>query len=160
MAEVVPRLMPGLWITIKVSFISLLLAILIGISLGTVRAFSSGRNQLSWLLDSYVFFVRGTPIIVQIYGFFFILPEAGLRLDVFWIGVIALVFNSAGYQIEIARTAVQSVDSGQFDAALALGLGQRKTIWLIILPQAVRRMIPPVANEIWIFPSCNPSCPR
>ena len=146
--EVFPRLLPGLWVTVKVSLLSLLLAILIGIYLGTVRAFLSDRNPLSVLLDGYVFLVRGTPIIVQIYVFFFVLPEAGLRMDVFWIGVIALTFNSGGYQIEIARAAVLSVDRGQSEAALALGLSMRRTIWMVILPQAFRRMIAPVSNEM------------
>lgn len=148
MIEVFPRLLPGLWVTIEVSAISLTLATMIGISLGTSRAFMAARNPLAWTLDGYVFFVRGTPIIVQIYGFFFILAEMGLRLDVFWIGVLALTFNSAGYQIEIARAAVQSIDRGQFDASLALGMSRRRTIWLVILPQATRRMIPPITNEM------------
>ena len=148
MIEVFPRLLPGLWITIEISAISLALATMIGVCLGTSRAFMGAGNPLAWLLDAYVFFVRGTPIIVQIYGFFFLLPQAGIRLDTFWIGVMALTFNSAGYQIEIARAAVQSVDRGQFDAALALGLGRHRTIWLVILPQAFRRMIPPITNEM------------
>ncbi len=147
-AEVFPRLLPGLWVTIQISLLSLVLAILIGIYLGTVRAFLSDRNPLALILDGYVFFVRGTPIIVQIYVFFFVLPEAGLRMDVFWIGVLALTFNSGGYQIEIARAAVQSVDRGQFEAALSLGLSVRRTIWMVILPQAFRRMIAPVTNEM------------
>ena len=69
-------------------------------------------------------------------------------MDVFWIGVIALTFNSEGYQIEIARAAVQSVDRGQFEAALSLGLSVRRTIWMVILPQAFRRMIAPITNEM------------
>jgi len=148
MIEVFPRLLPGLWVTIKVSALSLAFAMLIGLGLGTLRAFMGSRNPARALLDAYVFFVRGTPIIVQIYGFFFLLPELGLRLDVFWIGIIALTFNSAGYQIEIGRAAVQSIDRGQFEGSIALGLTRRQTIWLVILPQAVRRMIPPVTNEM------------
>ena len=100
------------------------------------------------MLDAYVFFVRGTPIIVQIFVLFFLAPELGLRLDPYWVGIIALTFNSAGYQIEIGRAAVGSIGSAQFDASLALGLSRRKTIWLVILPQAVRRMIAPLTNEM------------
>ena len=148
MIEVFPRLLPGLWETIRISAVSLALATVIGVTLGTARAFMRPRNLLAWPLDAYVFFVRGTPIIVQIYAFFFLLPETGLRLDVFWVGVMALTFNSAGYQIEIARAAVQSVDKGQLDAALALGLGPRRAVRLVILPQAFRRMIPPITNEM------------
>ena len=148
MIEVFPRLLPALWTTIEISAISLALAMVIGIGLGVTRAFTTPRNAMTWFLDAYVFFVRGTPIIVQIYVLFFLAPELGLRIDVFWIGVIALTFNSAGYQIEIGRAAVQSVPVDQFDASLALGLSRRQTIWLVILPQAVRRMIAPLTNEM------------
>ena len=148
MIEVVPRLLPGLRTTIEVSAISLVLATLIGIWLGVIRAFTKARNPLNWVLDAYVFFVRGTPIIVQIFVLFFLAPELGLRLDPYWVGIIALTFNSAGYQIEIGRAAVGSIGSAQFDASLALGLSRRKTIWLVILPQAVRRMIAPLTNEM------------
>ena len=148
MIEVVPRLLPGLRTTIEVSAISLVLATLIGIWLGVIRAFTKARNPLNWVLDAYVFFVRGTPIIVQIFVLFFLAPELGLRIDPYWVGIFALAFNSAGYQIEIGRAAVGSVGSAQFDASLALGLSRRKTIWLVILPQAVRRMIAPLTNEM------------
>ena len=148
MIEVVPRLLPGLRTTIEVSAISLVLATLIGIWLGVIRAFAKARNPLNWVLDAYVFFVRGTPIIVQIFVLFFLAPELGLRIDPYWVGIFALAFNSAGYQIEIGRAAVGSVGSAQFDASLALGLSRRKTIWLVILPQAVRRMIAPLTNEM------------
>ena len=148
MIEVVPRLLPGLRTTIEVSAISLVLATLIGIWLGVIRAFTKARNPLNWVLDAYVFFVRGTPIIVQIFVLFFLAPELGLRIDPYWVGIFALAFNSAGYQIEIGRAAVGSIGSAQFDASLALGLSRRKTIWLVILPQAVRRMIAPLTNEM------------
>ena len=148
MIEVVPRLLPGLWTTIEVSAISLALATLIGIWLGVIRAFTRARNPLNWVLDAYVFFVRGTPIIVQIFVLFFLAPELGIRIDPYWVGIIALTFNSAGYQIEIGRAAVGSVGAAQFDASLALGLSRRQTIWLVILPQAVRRMIAPLTNEM------------
>lgn len=148
MIEVVPRLIPGLWTTIELSAISLALAMVIGIWLGVVRAFTRARNPINWVLDAYVFFVRGTPIIVQIYVLFFLAPEFGVKLHPFWIGVVALTFNSAGYQIEIGRAAVQSIATAQFDAAFALGLSRRQAIWLVILPQAVRRMIAPLTNEM------------
>lgn len=148
MIEVVPRLLPGLWTTIEVSAISLALAMLFGIWLGVVRAFSGARNPINWVLDAYVFFVRGTPIIVQIYVLFFLAPEFGITLDAFWIGIIVLTFNSAGYQIEIGRAAVQSILRAQFEGGYALGLSRRQTIWRVIVPQAVRRMIAPLTNEM------------
>lgn len=148
MIEAFPRLLPALWVTIEVSAVSLALAMVIGLSLGTTRTFLSRRNPLTWLMDAYVGLVRCTPIIVQIYAAYLLLPKAGIRLDVFWIGVIALTFNSAGYQIEIARAAIQSVNKGQGEAAAALGLHWWHAVRLVILPQAIRRMIPAVTNEM------------
>ena len=148
MIEAFPKLLPAFWVTIKVSAVSLALAMLIGLSLGTTRSFLTLRNPLTWLMDAYVGLVRCTPIIVQIYAAYLLLPKVGIRLDVFWIGVVALTFNSAGYQIEIARAAVQSVDKGQGEAADALGLHWWHAVRLVILPQAIRRMIPAVTNEM------------
>ncbi len=148
MIEALPRLLPAFGMTIKVSAISLALAVFIGLTCGTVRAFLANRNPLTWLMEAYVGLVRCTPIIVQIYAAYLLLPRIGIRLDVFWVGVIALTFNSVGYQIEIARAAIQSIDKGQREAAAALGLGWLHMICLVILPQAVRRMIPAVTNEM------------
>ena len=148
MIEALPKLLPALWVTIEVSAVSLALAMVIGLSLGTTRSFLERRNPLTWLMDAYVGLVRCTPIIVQIYAAYLLLPKAGIRLDVFWIGVVALTFNSAGYQIEIARAAIQSVDKGQGEAAAALGLHWWHAVRLVILPQAIRRMIPAVTNEM------------
>ena len=148
MLDALPRLLPAFWVTIEVSAISLALAMLLGLSCGTARAFLAKRNPLTWLLDAYVGLVRCTPIIVQIYAAYLLLPKIGIRLDVFWIGVIALTFNSAGYQIEIARAAVQSISKGQTEAATSLGLGWWHTIRLVVLPQAFKRMIPAVTNEM------------
>lgn len=148
MIEALPKLLPAFWVTIEVSAVSLALAMMIGLSCGTARAFLTRRNPLVWMLDAYVGLVRCTPIIVQIYAAYLLLPKFGLRLDVFWIGVIALTFNSAGYQIEIARAAIQSVDKGQGEAATSLGLHWWHAIRLVILPQAIKRMIPAVTNEM------------
>ena len=144
MIEVLPKLLPALWVTIEVSAVSLALAMMIGLSCGTARAFLTRRNPAVWVMDAYVGLVRCTPIIVQIYAAYLLLPKAGIRLDVFWIGVIALTFNSAGYQIEIARAAVK----GQGEAATALGLHRWHAVRLVILPQAIKRMIPAVTNEM------------
>ncbi len=101
--------MPGFGITIAASLLSLALALVIGMALGTARALLSKRHPVSVFADLYVGFVRGTPITVQIFGAYFLLPEIGIRLPVFLVGVIALTINSAGYQIEIARAAIQSI---------------------------------------------------
>lgn len=141
-----PRLLPGLWLTVQISLLSLAIASVIGLALGVLRA-ETRRRPLAWMIDFYVFLVRGTPILVQIYAAFFLLPLAGITLPPFWLGVVALVFNSAGYQIEIARAALLSVDRGQSDGAAALGLSRTRALRLVLLPQAVPRMLPALANE-------------
>lgn len=153
-----PRLAPGLWLTIQLSLTSLAIAAVIGLSVGMLRAeFDPSRRQgrrswlvgrpVIWAIDLYVFIVRGTPIIVQIYAAYFLLPLAGVKLPVFWVGIVALVFNSAGYQIEIARAAIRSVDAGQREGAFALGLRWSRVMRLVVLPQALPRMLPAFANE-------------
>lgn len=141
-----PRLLPGLWLTIQLSLLGLALATLIGLPLGVFRA---SRTTGIWarLVDLYVFVVRGTPILVQVYAAYFLIPMTGLSLSPFWTGIVALVFNSAGYQVEIARAAVLSIDDGQNDGGKALGLRPWQCLRLVVLPQAVPRMLPALANE-------------
>ena len=144
--EALPRLLPGLWLTVQLSVIGLTLAALIGLPLGVLRA-ELGRGVLTAVIDTYVFIVRGTPILVQVYAAYFLLPMAGLKLGPFWTGIVALVFNSAGYQIEIARASMRSIEVGQWEGAAALGLKRWSALRLVTLPQAFPRMLPALANE-------------
>ena len=114
MVEVFPRLLPPLWVTIKVSFISLFLAFFIGLLLGSFNSIYSRLNPINLVTRFYVWLVLCTPIIIQIYAAYLLLPKVGIRLDVFWVGVIALTFNSAGYQIEISRASISSIEKGQY----------------------------------------------
>ena len=115
MVEVFPRLLPPLWVTIKVSFISLFLAFFIGLFLGTINSIFSKFNPINLISRTYVWLVLCTPIIIQIYAAYLLLPKVGIKLDVFWIGVIALTFNSAGYQTEISRASISSIAKGQYE---------------------------------------------
>ena len=145
--EQMPRLLPGLIITIELSLIGFLIATILGVPLGVFRAYKP-PIIFTFVIDLYVFVVRGTPILVQIYAAYFLLPLMGIKLSPFWIGIVALTFNSAGYQIEIARAAILSIDNGQYEGAFSLGLGKMRTLLSIILPQAFLRMLPPMANEM------------
>tara|TARA_B100000787_G_C16166681_1_gene284266 strand:+ start:678 stop:1340 length:663 start_codon:yes stop_codon:yes gene_type:complete len=147
MAEVFPRLLPPLWVTIKVSFISLFLAFFIGLFFGSLNSVFSKFNPLNIISRFYVWVVLCTPIIIQIYAAYLLLPKVGIRLDVFWVGVIALTFNSAGYQIEISRASISSINKGQYEASKTLGMGIFSSMIHIILPQAIKRMLPATANE-------------
>ena len=147
MVEVFPRLLPPLWVTIKVSFISLFLAFFIGLLLGSVNTIYSRLNPINLVTRFYVWLVLCTPIIIQIYAAYLLLPKVGIRLDVFWVGVIALTFNSAGYQIEISRASISSIEKGQYEASKLLGMNTFSTMLYIIIPQAIKRMLPATANE-------------
>lgn len=148
MIEILPRLLDPFRVTIAVSIISLVLGLLLGLALGMLWVISVPRSLLRIVLNGYVWFVRGTPIIIQIYIAYFCLPKLGLNWDVFWIGVVALTVNSVGYQIEIVRAAITSIDLGQQEAALSIGMTDRTAMSWIIMPQALRRMVPPLTNEL------------
>ena len=145
--EQMPRLLPGLLLTIQLSLIGFLIATILGVPFGILRAYKTPA-YISFVIDFYVFIVRGTPILVQIYAAYFLLPLAGVKLSPFWIGIVALSFNSAGYQIEITRAAIQSIEKGQYEGASSLGLGKFRTLISIVFPQAFLRMLPPLANEM------------
>lgn len=146
MLEILPRLLRVLLTTIEISIIALLLGTIFGLFFGVLRVI--GPPFLHPLIDGYVFLVRSTPFALQVYAAFFLLPRMGLDLPLFAVGVIALLFNSTGYQVEIVRPAIESVDKEQREAADALGMTRWMAMWLIILPQAARRMIPPLTNEL------------
>ena len=145
--EQMPRLLPGLLLTIQLSLIGFLIATILGVPFGILRAYKTPA-YISFVIDFYVFVVRGTPILGQIYAAYFLLPLAGVKLSPFWIGIVALSFNSAGYQIEITRAAIQSIEKGQYEGASSLGLGKFRTLISIVFPQAFLRMLPPLANEM------------
>ncbi len=108
----------------------------------------SDLGFLKRIVRAYVYFVRGTPALVQIFLVYFALPRIGLELSSFWSGVVALAFNSAGFVSEIVRAGLQSIDPGQNEAALSIGMTNRQSIVHILLPQSLRRITPPLTNEM------------
>ena len=141
-----PRLLPGLLLTINLSLVGLGTAAIIGLPLGILHTEIKSKF-LNLMIDLYVFVVRGTPILVQLYAAYFLIPMTGLKISPFWTGIVALVFNSAGYQVEIARAAILSINEGQREGARSLGLSKVQTLRKIVLPQAFPRMLPALANE-------------
>ena len=141
-----PRLLPGLLMTINLSLVGLGAAAILGLPLGIIHVEIKSKI-FNFIIDLYVFLVRGTPILVQLYAAYFLIPMTGLKISPFWTGIVALVFNSAGYQVEIARAAIMSINDGQREGARALGLSKVQTLRKIVLPQALPRMLPALANE-------------
>ena len=126
-----------------------LLTLLIGVPLGLLVALCrlSGFAPLSALATIYIELVRGTPLLMQIYVIYFVLPSLGISLPAFLAGLAALSLNSAAYVAEIFRGGIESIDAGQREAARALGMTGGQTMRHIILPQTLRRVLPPLTNE-------------
>ncbi len=140
-----PMLMRGTWITLQIAG----LGCLIGFTLGTVLALlqSSGNKFLSIPVTLYTTIIRGTPMLIQITFAVYVLPELGLTLPKFWAAVLAIGCNSGAYISQIMRSGINSISSGQLEAAQVLGLSTLQTIWYIILPQAFRVVLPALGNE-------------
>lgn len=141
-----PTLLRAAVITLQLSSLAVLIGIALGLVLGSLRVI--GPRWAQRLIQMFVDFVRGVPPLVHIALIYFALPRVGLLLDEFWTGVAALTIVAAGYEVEIVRAAIESVDPGQEEAALSVGMDRRMALIWILLPQAFKRMIPPLTNEL------------
>ena len=144
--------MPQLLLGARTTIIITIIAVAVGLVLSFFLALGkmSKNPLLNKPCSAYIFFFRGTPLLIQIYFIYFGLPQFNPALTIksaFVAALIAYTLNSAAYLAENIRAGIQSIDKGQYEAAKALGMTYRQTIQLIILPQTVRRLIPPVGNE-------------
>lgn len=131
--------------TVILAFLSFPLAMALGLALALGRLYGPG-----WLrpaLVVYVEFMRGTPLMLQLYFIFFFLPVVGVNVPAFWTGIIGLAMNYAAYEAEIYRAGLQAIPKGQMEAAQALGMSRWLALRLAVVPQAVRIVIPPVIND-------------
>jgi polar amino acid transport system permease protein len=146
MAQAMPLLLMGAGVTVKITAISVLLGILIGLFIGIARI--SSNRVIHLIAAVYVDFLRGTPLLVQIFLVYFALPVVtGQRIDPFFAAIAACSINSSAYVAEIFRAGIQSIDAGQMEAGRSLGMTWVQTMRYIIVPQAARRVIPPLGNE-------------
>jgi polar amino acid transport system permease protein len=141
-----PYMANGALVTLEISACAMALATGVGLVMGLISV--SDLNVLKALVRVYVYFIRGTPALVQIFLVYFALPRIGLEFSAFMSGVVALAFNSAGFIAEIVRAGLQSIDAGQNEAALSIGMTGRQSILFILLPQSLRRITPPMTNEL------------
>jgi len=144
--ESVPFLLQGALYTVQVSVLAIAFGLVLGWLLGLAAV--SGVTILRAITGGYVQFIRGTPLLVQIFLIYFGLPALGVNLPAFWSGVIALGLNSGGFQAEIVRAGVESIDRGQTEAARSIGMSLFQTLLFILVPQTIRRVIPPLTNEL------------
>lgn len=142
--ENLPFILTGLPMTIYVSFISMAIGMVLGLFIALARR--STFKILRWPARLYISFMRGTPILVFLFIIYFGLPSVNIELTAFQAAIIGFGLNSGAYIAEVNRSALSSVDYGQWEASYSLGLGYRKTLIGIILPQATRIALPPLTN--------------
>lgn len=143
-----PALLDGLKITLSLSILSVLAGLILSLFLALGKI--SKNKILQKLSGAYIFFFRGTPLLMQLFFIYYALPQISPTFTIksrFVAAFIAFTLNSAAYQAEIIRAAIQSIDKGQLEAAKALGMTYGQAMRLIIIPQSYRRLIPPVGNE-------------
>ena len=141
-----PLLLIGAGVTIQITVLSTAIGFVIGLVVGVARI--SHLRPLRLLAEVYVEFFRGTPLLVQIFLFYFALPViTGQRIDPFIAAISACGINSGAYVAEIFRAGIQSVDEGQMEAGRSLGMTWLQTMRYIIVPQAFKRVIPQLGNE-------------
>ncbi|BBW96352.1 amino acid ABC transporter permease [Geobacillus sp. FSL W8-0032] len=138
-------LLQGFLVTLEVAFISIALSFIFGIIIGVIRY--TKIPVLSQLLAVLVETIRNLPLLLIIFFTYFALPEVGLKLDKLYAAISALVIFESAMLSEIVRSGLQSIDKGQIEAARSSGLTYGQTLWYIILPQALRRMVPPIVSQ-------------
>lgn len=141
-----PQLLNGLKITLSIFALTALISIPLGILISIFRVKATKVSK--FIIDIYILLMRGTPLLLQIIFIFFGLPLVGIRFNRFDATVFAFVLNYAAYFAEIFRAGIESIDEGQIEAASMLGLSEFNIYTRIILPQAFKRVIPPIGNEI------------
>ncbi|KOR81195.1 cystine transporter permease [Bacillus sp. FJAT-21352] len=134
-------------LTLELTVVSILVGIVIGLLFALLKI--SNIKILTRISDTYVFLVRGTPLIVQIFILYFGISNLFLLPD-FWAASLALAFHNGAYISEILRGTIQSIDKGQMEAGRSLGMSNSLTLRRIILPQAFRRALPPLGNQFII----------
>ncbi len=140
-----PILLKGAWMTLQISVLSMLLATVLGLGLALVRLYGPGWSAA--LVTLYVEIMRGTPLLIQLFIIFYGLPKIGLEFSAFTAAVIGLGMNYAANESENYRAGFQAIPRAQTEAAHSLGLSRWQTIRLILFPQAMRIVLPPITND-------------
>ncbi|MDR1219495.1 MAG: amino acid ABC transporter permease [Treponema sp.] len=144
----IPALLDGAKITISLTILAVSAGLIVSLFLALGKM--SKNVIINKFCSAYIFFFRGTPLLMQLYFIYYGLPEISTILTInnrFVAAFIAFGLNTAAYCAEIIRAAIQSIDKGQFEASQALGMSYAQTMRLVVIPQSIRRLIPPVGNE-------------
>ncbi|MDI6603536.1 MAG: amino acid ABC transporter permease [Thermoanaerobacteraceae bacterium] len=143
--NLIPILGVGALTTIELTILSAVLGLFFGLILAFMRI--SNNILMSKISGAYIYVIRGTPLLLQLFIIYYGLPSMGLKLSPFLAAISGMSLNSAAYVAEIIRSGIQSIDRGQIEITKALGMTYFQSMRRIILPQAYRRMIPPMGNE-------------
>ena len=143
---ILPSLLDGLKMTLKLFFIIGISSIPLGFLVAVIRVY--GPKWLGFLIQIYVFIMRGTPLLLQLMFVFFGLPLIGITLDRFSAAILAYMINYAAYYAEIFRGGITAVPKGQFEAISVLGIGKVRGFFKIIIPQVTKIVLPSVGNEV------------
>ncbi|HLQ84925.1 MAG TPA: amino acid ABC transporter permease [Salinisphaeraceae bacterium] len=146
LADWLPHLLDGLLVTLEITALCIGLGIVLGLVLAFARLYA--QRPFAWAATAFINFFRGTPILAQLFLVYYGLPSIGIRLEPFTAGVLALGLNTSAYQAEYFRGAIQSLPAGQMLAARSIGMSRLQALQSIILPQALRLVIPPWSNEL------------
>lgn len=144
--SIIPVLLKGFWLTIQITFFSFLISLVLGLLVAIFRHMKI--PVVSRLFDFYVSFVRGTPLLVQAYVAYFVLPSFGLTFDALPTGIVVLGINYSAYTAEVYRAGIEQLPTGQWEASRALSLPPARTWMRIVIPQAVRPIIPVMGNYL------------
>ncbi len=140
-----PLFMRAAMVTVWVAVVSQIIGVVVGLGVALMQL--TNNPVLRTLANGYVWFWRGSPLLVQLFLLFFGLPQLGIRLNVIEAGLIGLGLNASAFMAEIIRGAILAVDRGEIEAARSLGMSRHQTMWYVILPQAARLIVPPLGNE-------------
>ena len=145
LARTWPLLMTGLWVTLQLGAASIVAGLVLGLALAMVRLYGPGPVRA--VARVYIDVFRSIPLLVLLIVIYYALPFVGLRLSPFASAMSALTMVSGAYSAEIFRAGIEAIPKGQFEASAALGLTHRQTMGDVILPQAIRIVIPPLTNN-------------
>ena len=140
-----PLLLQASLLTIEVSILGMVGAVLLGFALAIMRVY--GPFPLRWIATLYIELIRGTPLLIQLLILFYGLPNIGIKLEPFVAGVLGLALNYAAYEAENYRAGLLAIPKGQMEAARALGMTQRQGLFHVVIPQSFRLVLPPVTND-------------
>lgn len=141
-----PVFLSGFGMTLLVSLVALILMIVLSVIVGVARC--SDSKVLRKICGAYLSFFQNTPLMIQVFFFYNVLPRFGIMLPTFVVGSISLALYTAAFGGSVIESAILAVPHGQFEAAYSQGFTYLRTMWLIILPQAMKVAIPPMTNQM------------